>query len=68
MKLPHPSPTYNIRDQAEQRAATERAIRGAHKRGEDVEVGDSRLVMKSPNGNRWSITVSNAGVLGATAL
>ena len=68
MKLPHPPPAYDVRDQAESRSVTERAIGKAHKRGEDVEVGDSRLIMKSPDGNRWSITVSNAGVLGATAL
>lgn len=27
-----------------------------------------RLVLNSPNGARWQITVSNAGVVGATAL
>lgn len=68
MKLPRPAPTYDARDQAETRAAMGRALSGVHKRGEDVEVGDSRLIMKSPNGNRWEITVSNAGVVGATAL
>jgi len=68
VKLPRPAPTYETRDQAETRAALERALHGVHKRGEDVEIGDARLIMKSPDGNRWSITVSNAGVLGATAL
>lgn len=68
MKLPRPAPTYETRDQAEMRFSIERALAGTHKRGEDVEIGDSRLIMKSPDGNRWSITVSNAGVLGATAL
>jgi hypothetical protein len=36
----------------------------------DVEVTDltKGVVMKSPNGNRWRLTVSNAGVVSATAL
>ena len=48
--------------------------REAHLRGRDVEVGQTdgtrtaRFILRSPNGNRWAITVSNAGVLGATAL
>ena len=68
MKLPRPAPAYDIRDQAEHRSATERAIDATHKRGEDVEVSPGRLIIKSPNGNRWSITVSNAGAVSATAL
>lgn len=68
MKLPRPAHTYDIRDQAESRSATERAIDTTHKRGEDVEVSPGRLIIKSPNGTRWSVTVSNAGVVGATAL
>ena len=35
---------------------------------EDVEVGDARLILKSPNGTRYSITVDNSGNLGATAI
>jgi hypothetical protein len=68
MKLPRPAPAYDVRDQAEHRAATERAINSAHARGEDVEVSPGRLIIKSPNGNRWSVTVSNAGVVAAAAI
>lgn len=68
MRLPRPPDTYDVRDQAETRSIVERAFGSVHKRGEDVEVGDARLILKSPNGARWSITVSDAGVLGATAL
>jgi hypothetical protein len=39
------------------------------KRGTDVELGPAeRLILRSPNGARWQITVSNTGVVGATAL
>jgi hypothetical protein len=39
-----------------------------HKKNQDVEVGAARLILKSPNGTRYSITVDNSGNLGATAL
>jgi hypothetical protein len=36
----------------------------------DVEVSDNTkgVILKSPNGTRWRLTVSDAGVLGATSL
>lgn len=35
----------------------------------DVECGaGQRLILASPNGARWNIVVSNAGVISATAL
>jgi hypothetical protein len=33
-----------------------------------VGIAVGKLVLQSPNGARWQITVSNAGVIGATAL
>jgi len=39
-----------------------------HKKNQDVEVGAARLILKSPNGTRYSITVDNSGNLGATEL
>jgi hypothetical protein len=37
--------------------------------GTDVEMGPrEKLVMRSPSGARWQITVSDTGVIGATAL
>lgn len=38
------------------------------KLGTDIDVGANHLILKSPNGARWLITVSNAGAVGATAL
>ena len=37
-------------------------------KGQDLEIPDARLILKSPNGTRWSITVSNSGVISATSL
>ena len=39
-----------------------------HKKNQDVEIGAARLILRAPNGTRYSVTVDNAGTLGATAL
>ena len=39
------------------------------KKQQDVEITkDERLILSSPNGTRYSLTVSNSGVLSATAI
>lgn len=38
-----------------------------YKRDRDLEIGDNRVILTSPNGSRYALTVDNAGVLG-TAL
>ncbi len=68
LALPTPAFAYDPRDQAQLRRALEREDRNNRKSNADVEVGANRLVLKSPNGARWSITVSNAGVVSALAL
>lgn len=39
-----------------------------HKKNRDVEIGQGRLVLTSPNGTRYEVTVDNAGNLSATSL
>lgn len=68
MKLPSPPNGYDRRDQAETRVLMERADNLNHKRNQDVEIGAARLILSSPNGTRYSVTVSNAGTLSATAI
>lgn len=68
MKLPRPAPRYDMQDQAETRLAIERADDLAHKRNRDVEIGGARLILTSPNGTRYSVSVTNAGALQATAI
>lgn len=68
MRLPNPPDGYSRADQAEIRRQVEQADNENHKRNRDVEIGGGRLILKSPNGARWSITVSNAGVITAVAL
>ena len=66
--LSKPTFAYDPQDQAQLRRALEREDKNNRKTTTDVEVGANRLVLKSPNGARWSVTVSNAGVLSAVAL
>jgi len=68
LQLPKPPSAYDAHEQAQLRHTLEREDRNNRKLGTDVEIGANRLVLKSPNGARWSITVSNAGVITATAL
>lgn len=68
MKLPTPSRGYSRDDQQEVRRQVELADMQNHKRNRDIEVGAARLILSSPNGTRYSIEVSNAGVISAVAV
>lgn len=68
MRLPMPPDHYQRATEIERNRQLEQADVYNHKRGQDVEISPGRLILKSPNGTRWSITVSNAGAISATAL
>lgn len=68
MKLPASRLTYTQVDDQTARSVLERADAENHKRNRDIEVSPGRLIIKSPNGTRYIIEVSNAGVISATAL
>lgn len=68
MNLPAPSADYSQANEAALRRALEQEDRRNRKIGADVEIGREQLVLTSPNGARWSVTVSNAGVLSADPL
>ena len=68
MILPTPANDYSGPQLREAFATIEQEDQLNHKRLQDVEVGDARLILKSPNGTRYCITVDNSGNLGATAL
>jgi hypothetical protein len=68
MNLPAPGPAYSRENEAQTREALVRADQQNRKRSEDLEVGAARLILRAPDGGRWSVTVSNAGVLAAVAL
>jgi hypothetical protein len=68
MKLPTAARDYDLRDQAQMRNLLERADVQNMKRGQDIEVSSARLILTSPNGTRYSVTVDNSGNLSATAI
>lgn len=69
MNLPSAPATYSQQDQQAMRNAVLRADDENFKKGVDVRLQRSeRLIMPSPDGTLWSISVSNAGALVVTAL
>lgn len=69
MSLPRSPGTYSKEDQDRLRKTLDGRDAENRKRGRDVEVaGTERLILSSPNGTRFDVVVSNAGVLSAVAL
>lgn len=68
MKLTNAPASYSQRDQQDVRRTMELEDQQNHKRNRDVEIGEARLILTSPNGTRYSISVSNAGVISTVAV
>ncbi len=69
MSLVRAPSVYSREDQDRLRTALDAQDLANRKKGQDVEIaGSERLIVASDNGSRFSIVVSNAGVLSAVAL
>ena len=68
MNLGSASSGYDQREQNELRAALVREDRLNRKVGQDIEISEEMFILRSPNGSRWKLEVSDAGVLSASAL
>lgn len=68
MKLPIAPGQYSQANEQQARGAVERADMQNHKRNSDVEIGQGRLILTSPDGTRWSVTVDNAGAISAASV
>lgn len=68
VNLPVPPPRYDATSEGQRNLAIEKALGRVFVSGERIEAGVPGVVLTAPNGTRWLLTVSNAGVLGATAL
>lgn len=64
MKLPRPQD----RETADAYRQIEIADMQNYKRDRDLEIGQNRVILTSPNGSRYALTVDNAGVLGTKPL
>lgn len=69
MKLPSAPSAYDARIEAQRNLTLEQTDLQNRKKNQDLEIaGAERLILSSPNGTRYSVTVTNAGVLQATAI
>lgn len=64
-----PAPaTYSQAEMNQFRALLGREFDVVLRSDRDIEVVTTRIILRSPNGSRFALTVSNAGALSATAL
>lgn len=68
MKLVPPGDAYNRITEVERNRQLEQADKRNHKKGRDVEIGSGRLIISSPNGSRFRVTVADDGTLSAIAI
>lgn len=68
LKMPRPATQYSSDLQARSNQTLEAEDLRNRKKGTDIELGvGERLIVRSPNGTRFSISVSNTGVVTAAA-
>jgi len=63
MRLAKAGAQYDQGQQRENVRILERADRENLKRGRDIEMGKSRVILTSPNGTRFAVMVENDGTL-----
>ena len=69
LALPEPRREYDRQALIFNNIAMEEADRSNFKHFEDVDLANNeRLILVSANGTRYSVTVSDAGTLGTTAI
>tara|TARA_R110000765_G_scaffold2319_1_gene7001 strand:- start:555 stop:797 length:243 start_codon:yes stop_codon:yes gene_type:complete len=69
LKLPEPRPDYDRRSEIFKNTVMEEADQSNFKHFQDIDLANGeRLILVSANGTRYSVTVTNAGVLGTTAV
>jgi hypothetical protein len=70
LNLPSPSPTYDPKNEAQTRDTIAKADSDNQKKRQDFVVDPiyNRLILQSPNGTKWSLTIDNTGVISGTSL
>jgi hypothetical protein len=63
MSVPRPPERYDPRWASEVKREVDNVNQRAHKREQDIEVGGARVILTSPNGTRYALTIDNAGAL-----
>jgi hypothetical protein len=69
MKLPRPGVDYDQIEEQSFRRALELADAINRKKNANIEMGqDELIIIRSPNGTRYYLSVSNVGALSATTM
>lgn len=66
--LPDAAPSYSFSQAIETRKRLMEALERAHAKDGDCFIGKGRLILTSPNGTQFQITVADDGTLSTTAL
>jgi|TARA_Y100000401_G_scaffold45311_1_gene34789 hypothetical protein len=68
MRLPLPPIEYNSSIVQQTNNTLEQEDKKNFKKDTDININDGRLILKSPNGTRYNITVDNSGNITASAI
>ena len=69
LRLSPPEANYDQEQETDRNLSLENADRSNFKHFEDVDLANNeRLIIRSADGTRWIITVSDAGVVGTTEI
>jgi|TARA_R110002167_G_scaffold58829_3_gene166707 hypothetical protein len=69
LRLSPPEADYDQEQETDRNLSLENADKSNFKHFEDVDLANNeRLILVSANGTRYSVTVSDAGTLGTTAV
>lgn len=68
MRLPDQPDQYDQFVERQRTLEIEQADYLNRKKNQDIEVGDERIILKSPNGTRFKIAVNDLGVITGSAV
>lgn len=68
MRLPDQPEQYDQFVERQRTLEIEQADYLNRKKNQDIEVGDERIILKSPNGTRFKIAVNDLGVITGSAV
>ena len=68
MRLPLPTAEYSSSIAQQTNNAIELEDKRNFKKDTDININDGRLILKSPNGTRYNITVDNSGNISESAI
>ena len=68
MRLPTPGSNFDQRAETQRNLLIEQADDLNRKKNQDIELGNERLILQSPDGTRFKLQVDNSGNLSASSI